>query len=264
MSGSQSSGEASPGSGFARVAPAPVPVDVGVVAAMSLEVGYLIDRLTDVRKYAGPRYTVIEGECAGKVVALVVAGLGREAARQGARHLLEGHRPRWIVSAGFGGALDPALKRNDVVLAREVLDLEGHRYAIDVSVPPAGSGPAFRAGRLLTVDRIIRTAAEKAELRGRYEADLIDMETAGVAALCAERAVRFLSLRVISDEATVDLPAEVAALLTRSGSYRVGAAVRAIWKRPSSLKDFWALHEHAQEAADRLAAATAAAIGALG
>jgi adenosylhomocysteine nucleosidase len=52
--------------------------------------------------------------------------------------------------------------------------------------------------------------------------------------------------------------------LTRSGSYRVGAAVRAIWKRPSSLKDFWALHEHAQEAADRLAAATAAAIGALG
>jgi adenosylhomocysteine nucleosidase len=36
--------------------------------------------------------------------------------------------------------------------------------------------------------------------------------------------------------------------------------LRAIWHRPSSLKDFWTLHEHAQEAADRLAAFTAGAI----
>src|SRR4051794_13084746 len=101
----------------AAPAPAPVPVDVGVVAAMSIEVGFLVDRLSKVRKYAGPRPTVIEGECAGKVVALVVAGLGREAARAGARILLDGHRPRWIVSAGFAGALDLELRRNDVVLA---------------------------------------------------------------------------------------------------------------------------------------------------
>ena len=79
------------------------------------------------------------------------------------------------------------------------------------------------------------------------------METSAVAALCSERGVRFLSIRVVSDEAEVDLPPEIATLMTRSGSYRVGAALRAIWNRPSSLKDFWALHEHAQEAADRLA-----------
>ena len=86
------------------------------------------------------------------------------------------------------------------------------------------------------------------------------METSAVAALCGERAVRFLAIRVISDDARADLPAEIASLLTRSGSYRVGAALRAIWHRPSSLKDFWTLHEHAQEAADRLAAFTAGAI----
>src|SRR4051794_30888723 len=108
------SGGRSPGGGVERpgAAPAPVPVDVGVVAAMSLEVGFLVDRLSRVRKYAGPRHTVIEGECSGKVVALIVAGLGREAARVGAQLLLDGHRPRWIVSAGFAGALDPDLRRN--------------------------------------------------------------------------------------------------------------------------------------------------------
>ena len=66
--------------------------------------------------------------------------------------------------------------------------------------------------------------------------------TAGVAAVCSERSVRFLSIRVVSDDAGVDLPAEVATLMTKSGSYRVGAALRAIWNRPSSLTDFWSLH----------------------
>jgi adenosylhomocysteine nucleosidase len=238
---------------------------VGIVAALPIEVGFLLDRLEKVRRYSGAGHSVVEGECSGKVVAVITAGMGREAARRGAEHLLAGHRPRWVISAGFAGALDPALKRNDVVMATEVLDLEGQRYAIDVAVGGGveGRGPRFLPGRLLTVDRIIRTAAEKAELHQREGATLVDMETSAVAALCSERLVRFLSIRVISDEAGADLPAEVAALLTRSGSYRVGAALRAIWQRPSSLKDFWALHEHAQEAADRLAAVVAMAIGTL-
>jgi adenosylhomocysteine nucleosidase len=239
--------------GRIRPAPAPVSADIGFVAALSIEVGFLLDRLGKVRKYAGPDHTIIEGEAAGKVVALVVTGMGREAARRGARVLLDGHRPRWLVSAGFAGALDPALARYDIVMAREVLDREGQRFAIDVEVPTEGDRPRIRSGRLLTVDQIVRTAAEKAELRREFGADLVDMETSAVAALCSERAVRFLSIRVISDEAEVDLPPEIATLMSRSGSYRVGAALRALWNRPTSLKDFWALHEHAQEAADRLA-----------
>ncbi len=146
------------------------------------------------------------------------------------------------------------------MLADEVLDLEGHRFAIDVSIPPGCPDHSIRPGRLLTVDQVVRTSAEKAALHRRFEADAVDMETSAVAALCGERAVRFLAIRVISDDARADLPAEIASLLTRSGSYRVGAALRAIWHRPSSLKDFWTLHEHAQEAADRLAAFTAGAI----
>jgi adenosylhomocysteine nucleosidase len=142
-----------------------------------------------------------------------------------------------------------------------VLDLDGRRFAIDVGIGPDGRGPRIRSGRLVTVDGIVRTAAEKAELRARTGADVVDMETCGVAALCSERSVKFLAIRVVSDDARRDLPPEVAALLTRSGSYRVGAAVRAIWQRPSSLKDFWSLHEHAQEAADRLAAVAEGVFG---
>jgi adenosylhomocysteine nucleosidase len=65
--------------------------------------------------------------------------------------------------------------------------------------------------------------------------------------------VRFLAVRIVSDDARAELPPEVATIMTKSGSYRVGAALRALWNRPSSLKDFWALHEQALESADRLA-----------
>ena len=246
-------------------APPPVAADVGIVAALSLEVGFLIDQLASVRKYSGPKQAVIEGTCAGKLVVIVIAGPGRAAARRGAELLLAGHRPRWLLSVGFGGALDPALPRYAIVMPNEVLDREGRRYAIDLAVPPAvgQAQPRIATGRLLTVDQIIVTAAEKAELRRRYEADLVDMESSGVAALCSERGVRFLAIRVISDEAGIDLPPEVVTLLTQTGSYRVGAALRALWKRPSRIKELWALHEHAQEAADRLAKFTVAALGRL-
>jgi adenosylhomocysteine nucleosidase len=235
------------------LAPAPVPADVGVVMALSIEAGYLCDRLKRVRKYGASTHSVIEGELAGKIVAIVITGAGTAAARRGAEVLLVGHRPRWILSAGFAGGLDPSLVRNDVVIPREVIDSQGRHLTIEDAVPHI---PGLKTAecRLMTVNRLIPGAAEKAELRRLHGADLIDMETSAVAFLAHERTLRFLPIRVISDEASAELPAEAAQLLAHSGSYRVGAAVRAIWRRPSALKDFWNLHTCALEAADRLAA----------
>lgn len=244
------------------VAPAPVAADVAIVAATPMEIGFLTDRLTKTRKYTGLEQTITEGEHGGKLIAVLAGGMGRSSARRTTELLVAGHNPRWVVSAGFGGALDKDLKRNDVVVAKEVIDLEGRRFTVDVSVTGdlSKAGPRLVTGRLVTVDAIVVTADEKRALRTRSEADVVDMETSAVAALCAERNIRFLSIRVISDDADRDLPPEIASLVTRSGSYRIGSALRSIWNRPSALKDFWALHAHAQEAADRLAEVTLALI----
>ena len=231
-------------------APPPVVADVGVVAALEIEVAPLLARLTNVRKYHPARFKIVEGEHAGRLIAVVLTGMGRKRAQRGAEILLDGHRPRWLVSAGFAGALDPARRRNDLVLASEVVNDEGRRYAIDLGIPP-GSG--LHTGRLLTVDAVARTAAEKAELRRLHGADLVDMETSALAALCGERGVRFLSVRVISDEAGVDLPPEMLAIVGETGGLRLGATVGAIWKRPGSVKDLLALRTHANEAAETLA-----------
>ncbi len=233
-------------------APPPSPLDIGVVAATPIEVGPLLARLSNVRKYAGPKFTVIEGESGGKLVGVVLTGMGRGRAQRGLEILLDGHRPRWVVSAGFGGALDPSLKRNDVFLPNEVINIEGRSFAIDVSLPAGSDSQGLRTGRLLTVDEMVRKASEKAELRRKFGADVVDMETSSLAALCGDRGVRFLAVRVISDEAGVDLPPEILAIVGPTGGLRLGATIGALWKRPSSVKDLLVLREHAVEAAAKL------------
>jgi adenosylhomocysteine nucleosidase len=248
----RSTGERHTGKNDERgMAPAPVPADVGIVAAMPMEVAELLSGLKKVWKYQSVAVPVIEGECAGKIIAVAVAGMGRAAARRAADVLIAGHRPRWLVSAGFAGALNPSYSRNDLIVAREVIDREGGSYAVDA---PSGMGASIQheTGRLLTVDRVVLRATEKVELHSSYQADLVDMESSAVAAICHEKLVRFLSIRVISDDAHRDLPDEVAAIMNPSGSYRVGATLRSVWRRPSSIKDFWKLYEHSIEAADRL------------
>ena len=89
------------------VAPAPVPADVGVVAALAIEIGDLVDGLKNVRKYQSASIPVIEGEHGGKIVAVAVSGPGRAAARRATEVLFSGHRPRLIISAGFAGGFEP-------------------------------------------------------------------------------------------------------------------------------------------------------------
>jgi adenosylhomocysteine nucleosidase len=233
------------------LAPHPVPADVGIVAALAIETADLIDGLKDVRKYQSASIPVIEGEYSGKIVAVASSGPGRRAARAATDLLLSGHRPRLIIAAGFAGALDPAIARNDLIVPDEIIDRDEFRFQVDKSRALSGA-TRHAGGRLLTVDKVVLLASEKAELRESYQADLVDMETSAVAAMCQERLVRFLSVRVISDDARTDLPREVASVLAHGGSYRAGAALRAVWQRPSSIKDFWKLYEHAVDAAGRL------------
>ena len=59
------------------VAPEPVPADVGIIAALAIETGDIVDGLKAVRRYQTATVSVIEGERSGKIVAVAVSGPGR-------------------------------------------------------------------------------------------------------------------------------------------------------------------------------------------
>ena len=124
------------------LAPAPVPADVGIVMALAIESGYLCDNLRRVRRYSTRAHFITEGELAGKIIAVILTGPGKAAARHGTEVLIVGHRPRWIISAGFAGGLDPSLERHDLVIPHQVIDLEGNLLTVELAVPTL---PGLRA-----------------------------------------------------------------------------------------------------------------------
>lgn len=237
--------------------------DVGVVFALRIEAGGLEDLLTEVVSIRGHGFVVRQGKLKGRHVALILSGAGAEAAARATEALIAGHSPKWVLSAGFAGGLKPQLKRHDVLMADSLADGSGARLAIDLKVDPAALArtPGVHVGRLLSADRVVRLPREKEALGLQNEALAVDLESFAVAEVCRRRQVRFLAVRVIGDPVDEQLPPDVEHLLEqKTSAARLGAAVGAVWKRPSSFKDMFRLKENALEAANHLAKFLAATI----
>jgi adenosylhomocysteine nucleosidase len=232
------------------------PCDVGIVFALGIELGGMEDRLDGAVVTQGGGFVARQGGLKGRHVVLLESGVGREAARRGTEALLAGHRPSWVVSAGFAGGLQAQVKKNDIVMANSVADLEGRRLAIDLKMSPEALAavPGLHVGRLLTIDRVIHRPDEKRHLGQEHGALAVDMESSAVAEVCGQTGTRFLAVRIVTDAMDDALPADVERLLRPgTAARRVGAALGAVFNRPSSVKDMLKLKEDALVASDRLA-----------
>ena len=229
---------------------------VGLVFALGIEAGGLVDLLRGVVRTTAYQFVAHEGGLAGRRLIVAESGAGAAAAAHATRALVRGHQPNWIVSAGFAGGLSESLRQNDIVMADSIVDPDGHHLAIDVKLSPEAlrDQPRLHVGRLLSVDRIIRLPSEKRLLGERHQALAVDMESMGVAQVCREEGVRFMAVRIISDAIDRELPPDVDHLVKqKTVAGRLGAATGAIFRRPSSIKDMWQLKEDALVASDRLA-----------
>ncbi len=156
---------------------------------------------------------------------LIETGVGRRAVDTAFDWLLAAvPRPRWLAFAGFAGALDPALRVGDVLLADAVVDAEGHCWPACL---PAQSWPGVQSGRLFTADRIVGTLEEKRRLAIAHAACMVDMETAAAADRCAQAGIPCCSIRAISDTADTSLSPALVGLLAggRVSPWRLGQAV---------------------------------------
>jgi len=195
---------------------------------------------TDVVEMDAAGLTFHEGRVADRRVAWCVAGVGREAARRAARLLVDGHRPRLLVSAGFAGGLDSGLVRGAIVEPAAVRGERATSRPLELAAAEQGGGT------IVTVDRIVRTPTEKAALAAATGAALVDMETLAIAEVAKDAGLPCRSLRVISDAAGDELPPDVTRLVApQSGLRRAGAVIGMIGRRPRAAVDLWQLWERA-------------------
>jgi adenosylhomocysteine nucleosidase len=108
-----------------------------------------------------------------------------------------------IVSTGFCGALDPALRVGDIV-----------------------------QNGIVCSDRVAVTAVEKAYLRERTGAAAVDMESAAVRRKAEEWGVPFRSVRAVSDVAGDDLPLDFNLYRDAHGRFSRGRIAMAAVSRP--------------------------------
>jgi adenosylhomocysteine nucleosidase len=161
--------------------------------------------------------------------------------------------PALVVSAGTCGALDPGLRRGDLVVPRLVIGPTGVRHETE-AVPGLKGG-----GALLTVAEVAQTAAAKARLWMATGALAVDMESAPIVVWARGCQRRVAVVRAVSDTARQAVPADVAALVDAGGRVRPGQALRTALARPSAIADALALGR----GADAALRAVAAALGTL-
>ena len=185
---------------------------VAIVAALEREVRPLVQSWrVNLREHEGRRFKFFEdGQRA-----LVCGGIGADAARRAAEAVIVLYHPEIVQSVGFAGALDATLKIGEVFSPSRVID------STDGSCVETGVGN----GVLVSFGSIADTE-QKARLAKAYGAQAVDMEAAAVARAALLRGVRFVAIKVISDESDVSLPG-LHGFVTNDGQFRAGAFVAA-------------------------------------
>jgi len=168
-----------------------------LVAAEPREFRGILRRSNAPQGLQWPVWFARRAELNGATLLMVANGPGAKLAGDAVEFALYESRPDAVISVGFCGALDPALKPGDIVVATEVAAGDGAWKA----VPPVVSGRRFHSGRVLTLDRVA-SLRDKQKLAG--SASAVEMEAAAVAERAARLGVPFSSVRAVMDGAGQD------------------------------------------------------------
>jgi adenosylhomocysteine nucleosidase len=168
-----------------------------LVASEPREFSGILRRADGAAGLQWPVWFARRAELNGATLLMVANGPGTKLAGDAVEFALYEARPDAVLSIGFCGAVDPALKPGDIVVATEVAG----GAAVWKALPPAVSGRNFHSGRVVTLDRVAGLK-EKQALAGSAAA--VEMEAAAVAERAARLGVPFYSIRAVMDGAGQD------------------------------------------------------------
>jgi len=169
------------------------------VAAERRELAGLMAHVDDVSRPDWPLDFARVGRLNGMPVVMVANGPGPKLAGTALDVVKEHQNMTGLVSIGFCGGLQPSLGPCDIFVATEVV-------GVGRALAPT-SQKSFKTGRLLSIDRVISTAAEKVEL-GKSGAEAVEMEAAAVAMRARDWRLPFYAIRVVTDTCNETFPLE--------------------------------------------------------
>jgi adenosylhomocysteine nucleosidase len=180
-------------------------------------------------------------------VTILLTGIGRQNAEKSLREFLATNSPDLVLTCGFAGGLNPDLKLGDVVF--ELAGPAANDQKLAANFAAAGAKPV----KFFCADRVATTVVEKKKLRDETGADAVEMESAAIHAVCAEKHIPCATVRVISDTADEDLPLDFNALAKPDKNLDFGKLAWAIAKSPGKIGALMELQKKTKFAAEQLA-----------
>ncbi len=134
----------------------------------------------------------------------LITGMGRRNASETIREILPVVQPSLVLTCGFAGGLNPKYPLGTVLFDEDF---------------GAGLGPELQemgciSGKFHCAKRVAVTAREKFELWNSTGADAVEMESSVIRTICRELHIPSATVRVILDDAHLDLPLDFNALMT--------------------------------------------------
>jgi len=183
------------------------------------------------------------GRLNGVQVAMVANGPGPKLAGDAVDAVEQNEDMDALVSIGFCGGLRPSLGACDILVATEV-------NGVAPPLLPATQKP-FKSGTLLSIDRVVSTAAEKAVLA--HSADAVEMEAAAVADRAKRYHVPFYAVRVVTDTSEESFPLDFNAMRTSDGHFSRAKILAAALQKPATvIPDLIKLNKRTKRAAQVL------------
>jgi adenosylhomocysteine nucleosidase len=194
-----------------------------VVAAERREFSGILKRFGKTGKLDWPAEFAREAMWNGDRWWLIANGPGRRLVE---RTLEKKTEVSGLISMGFCGALDPALRVGDRIT---------------------------NIDEIYSTDHVVVTAAEKRALRNKTGAAAVDMESAAVAAKASEWGVPFHCVRAVSDIASDDLPLDFNLYRDSEGRFgRTRIALAALARPFSAVPGLLRLDHNCRLAAEAL------------
>ncbi len=168
--------------------------------------------------------------------------------------------PKWWISAGFAGALNEDLRRGQILLVTEVLDLPSQeawcgawtdlpapiwQWLVEQGVKP---------GKLIVVGGRPTRLEDKKHLREHFLGDLYECGTKGLTQWARTQYPRSLMIRIITEEAE-EVPSPDIRWIQSQTSWagKAGAILGTIFRRKTGIRTLWESFERNLAATDKLA-----------
>lgn len=193
---------------------------IGIIVAMDVELREYFSTLATVDKMENTPYDVWHTNVYGKQIYVVKSGVGEISAAGATQYLITGFGVECIVNFGICGKISDNLKLLDTVVVESVVHYQFDTSAIDPY--PAGRYEQFdsefiradkglieviksldgeiKTAKCASADLFVARKEDKQKLITLYNADICEMETAGILITCLKNGVPCLMVKSVSDD----------------------------------------------------------------